>query len=246
MLRYYSWLPIELEPDYRDGFTCDKCENDFMTGPFFHQDSTGVDYCTECGAAEGLTPFRGLISSLMFNDTGELLRDAVTGHLVVLAYQLHSNPYGLYFSDGSNVVLQTTLSGSTASIHYIAPGGSRAHSRQLDSSAARDRFPWLSGPLFQLTFPVVIQLHDTAPSDALPAAEDLLLSGYDHTDTSFSLDLGGGWQQVFDSQDGVEMVAKDGHVVSIFRPHDTSQPVWRKDDAQRLFDEMTTLLKEEQ
>lgn len=249
MFRYYSWLPVELEPEYEEGFTCDKCGNDFLTAPFFHQDESGTDFCVRCGENEGITPFNGLISALLFNNTGEVLRDEKTGCFVVFAYQVHQDRFGLHFSDGSNVGVQAGPSYNVVSVDYQHPSlptsdGEGLQRKALDSRAWQERFPWLSGGLFSTVFTLVVQLHDSLPNDTLPAGDNVFVARYEHTSAFFSLELGGGWQQVFDSESGTEVVAKNGRVVTLFRPAGSDARAWEKADAQLLYGEMLAVLKD--
>ncbi|KAH9598403.1 hypothetical protein LSM04_006025 [Trypanosoma melophagium] len=136
--RYYEILPIDLEPEYKPGYTCDMCSKDFSKGPFFHCARSGRDLCIACGEKLSLNPFSALISKVMF--PGTVWKDLHKGPVVVLCYQIHFEFFGCHFSDGSNLLVSNR---DDIPSFFIESGSNFEKAVLLTKSDLLKRFPWV-------------------------------------------------------------------------------------------------------
>ncbi|KAG5510358.1 hypothetical protein JKF63_07687 [Porcisia hertigi] len=218
VLRHYRWLPLEFEPDYKDGYTCDHCHRDFLQAPLYHEETTGTDYCVECGAAAGYTPFSGLVASLLFSSGENILRDSDSNSIALFAYRVDSQNAGIYFANGANVALHLDMSGNIRDAIFYTVKESAVQSKvRISSSDLSHRFPWLSSGI-QTVFDVEIHLH-TLPSVPVPL-DDFCVVGYAASDKLIEIRLTDAYTQLFDVCRGREIVAKAEMPLCLFSAHE--------------------------
>lgn len=214
VLRYYRWLPLELEPDYREGFTCDHCHNDFLDAPLYHEEATGTDYCVECGEAAGYTVFSGLVGALLFSNDGRVLRDADSNAIVSFAYKVDTQTVGLFFVNNSTIMLRLQLNGTVReALSWTFRDGQIVSKLRLTSAEVHQRLPWLSEGLSSI-FDLEIMLH---PLPTLPTAmEDVCVTSFDATDEHIRIYCTEDYLQTFDLKQGREIVSKNTMAISAF------------------------------
>ncbi|KAG5485048.1 hypothetical protein LSCM1_07128 [Leishmania martiniquensis] len=214
VLRHYRWLPLELEPDYNDGYTCDHCHQDFLEAPFYHEEATGTDYCLNCGDAAGYTPFSGLVASLLFHSGNDVLRDTDSNAIALFAYRVDSQRAGVYFANTSNLVLHLDMNGSIRDAVYctVKEGCIESKLRVLPTDFSR-RFSWLNNGAFTL-FDVEVHLHVT-PLVPVPL-DDFCVVGFNATDDFIEIRLNDSYTQLLDVRSGREIVAKIEMPVCLF------------------------------
>lgn len=205
LFRYYSWLPLELEPEYLDGFSCDKCGKDFLSGPLYHQQASGTDYCIPCGESRLLSFSSGLICALLFTEGELTMRDMDTGSVALMGYRVSKCSYGIYFSDRCSLRFDLRRE-KVRNVLYVSKNETTSLSRW------EARFPWLSSRVLD-QFALASELHST-PDDSGEAGE-LYVVEVTTSHRFISLKLSGGWEQFLDSENGTEVVCKDGRVVAI-------------------------------
>ncbi|GET86594.1 hypothetical protein LtaPh_1016400 [Leishmania tarentolae] len=206
VLRLYRWLPLALEPDYKDGYTCDHCHQDFLDAPFYHEQSTGTDYCLECGSAAGYTPFSGLVASLLFSSQDNIIRDSDSSSIALFAYRVDSQNAGICFANGNNLVLHLQMNGKIRdAIFYSIKEGSIESKVRVSSTDLSRRFSWLSSGLFE-AFDVEVQLH-TLPVVPVPL-DDFCVVAYEATDDFIEIRLSEAYSQLLDVRGGKEIVAR--------------------------------------
>ncbi|CAD2222582.1 hypothetical protein AGDE_10272 [Angomonas deanei] len=215
-MRFFSWLPAAIEPEYADGFVCDKCGKECMKGALFHDDSTGTDYCLDCGDSDGLDTFCGLVSSLYFFSEEEPLRDVQTKGVALFCYRIDSVTLGIYFGDSSNVILlyDSPPAGGTG---FDKPARiSRVQSRKeerIPLSQAKNRFPWIF--TFSSRVGNEVVLHPSCKKNF--RFVDVIVEDFYADETIIGLTLSSEYMQIFDSSSGVEVVAKEDVAVAMFR-----------------------------
>ncbi|TPP46542.1 hypothetical protein CGC21_23245 [Leishmania donovani] len=196
VLRHYRWLPLELEPDYKDGYTCDHCHQEFLEAPFYHEEATGTDYCLECGNAAGYTPFSGLVASLLFSSQDNVLRDSDSNSIALFAYRVDSQSAGICFANGSNLVVHLQMNGNIRdAIFYTVKEGSIESKLRVSSTDLSRRFSWLSSGLLK-PFDVEVQLH-TLPVVPVPL-DDFCVLAYGATDDLIEIHLNEAYSQLLD------------------------------------------------
>ncbi|CBZ24444.1 hypothetical protein LMXM_10_1227 [Leishmania mexicana MHOM/GT/2001/U1103] len=219
VLRHYRWFPLELEPDYKDGYTCDHCHQDFLEAPFYHEEATGTDYCLECGNAAGYTPFSGLVASLLFSSQDNVLRDSDSNSIALFAYRVDSQNAGICFANGSNLVLHLQMNGNIRdAIFYTVKEGSIESKLRVSSTDLSRRFSWLGGGLLK-PFDVEVQLH-TLPVVPVPL-DDFCVLAYDATDDLIEIRLNEAYSQLLDVRGGKEIVTRAEMPVCAFSSHET-------------------------
>ncbi|CCW71346.1 unnamed protein product [Phytomonas sp. Hart1] len=212
MFRYHIKIPVELEPEYSEGFTCDHCGKEVMKGPFYHQEKNGTDFCISCGDKQGLTPFNGLIASLFFTDDEKLLSDYKTHSFVLFGFKIDSSTYGFFFDDNSNLIFRITEDGSLYGFLHIANDNGTIMKTSLDNNTSKSRYPWADLGVTRL-LPVEVVLHQS-PQETIPFGE-LFISGFSATEKGFSLNLGDGWEQFFNIDQGTETVRKYDYTIMV-------------------------------
>ncbi|KAL7698914.1 hypothetical protein N2W54_003676 [Lotmaria passim] len=214
VLRFYKWLPLDLEPDYKDGYTCDHCHREFLDAPFYHEESTGTDYCVRCGEAAGYTPYTGLVGSLLFSSSGAILRDAESNAIVSFAYRIDTQTAGIFFINNNSIVLRLQMSGSVRdAMSFIIRDGQIESKLRLTAAEVNRRLPWLSSGL-PFVFDVEIHLH-TLPS--VPASlDDICVVSHAATDELICIHHIDNYAQTFDVNRGREVVSKCGAPVCSF------------------------------
>ncbi|KAG5506355.1 hypothetical protein JIQ42_07973 [Leishmania sp. Namibia] len=206
VLRHYRWLPLELEPDYNDGYTCDHCHRDFLEAPFYHEEATGTDYCLDCGNAAGYTPFSGLIASLLFSSGNEVLRDSDSNAIALFAYRVDSQSAGIFFANTDNLILRLDMSGNIRdAVYYTVKDGSIESKLRVVSTDLSRRFSWLNTGI-STAFDVELHLH-MVPLVPIPL-DDFCVIGYYATDELIEIRLNEAYTQLLDVRRGREIVAK--------------------------------------
>lgn len=215
VLRYYSWLPLELEPDYKDGYTCDRCHKDFLDAPFYHEETSGTDYCVPCGSSTGHSPFSSLVSSLFFSSAEAVLQDFINGTIALFSFRIDDRTCGIMFSNNANLILQLTSNSKIERGILCEFNGNTIGSKvMLTAAQCFERFPWLSSGVFT-TFDFETKLHSCPPvTNILP---DITIVSFDVSGMLISLMLNDGYCQVFDIERGIEIVVKDYSMVAIFQ-----------------------------
>lgn len=214
VLRYYKWLPLELEPDYMDGYTCDHCHRDFLEAPFYHEEATGTDYCVQCGADAGYTPFSGLVASLLFSSRDEALRDADSNAIALFAYKLDAQTVGIYFANASNVLVHLQMTGAVRDAIVCTFEDSTLASRlRISAADVARRFPWLGAGIAAI-FDLEIRLHGL-PTVPVPM-DDVCVLAYDADDDHIEIRLTDSFSQLLDVRAGRELVVKSGTVTCAF------------------------------
>ncbi|CCW63547.1 unnamed protein product [Phytomonas sp. EM1] len=203
-------LPVELEPEYSEGFTCDSCGEEVMKGPFYHQEQSGTDFCISCGNEKGLTPFNGLIASLFFAENETLLLDSETHSVALFGFKIDSSTYGFFFDDKSNLIFRTALDGSLSEVLYITNNSDTIVKTSLGIQAWKSRYSWVDLDITH-NLPIETMLHPS-PQETTPFG-DLFISDFSATENSFSLTLGDGWEQSFNVGGGTEIVRNHNHTV---------------------------------
>ncbi|KPA76082.1 hypothetical protein ABB37_08209 [Leptomonas pyrrhocoris] len=214
VLRFYRWLPLELEPDYKDGYTCDHCHKEFLDAPFYHEESTGTDYCVSCGAAAGYTPYTGLVGSLLFSSGEAVLRDSESNAVISFAYKMDAQTVGVFFVNNVNIVLHLQMNGSIrdALIYTVEEGQINTKSR-LTAAEVNRRLPWLSTGS-SLIFDIEIKLH-SLPSVPVPL-DDVSLISYSVNEEYICIRHLDDYAQTFEVDHGREIVSKATMPICVF------------------------------
>ncbi|CAJ1018421.1 hypothetical protein Q4I32_001706 [Leishmania shawi] len=221
VLRHHSWLPLELEPDYKDGYTCDHCHQDFLEAPFYHEEATGTDYCLKCGDAAGYTPFSGLVASLLFSSQDNVLRDSDSNAIALFAYRVDLQSAGICFGNGANLVLHLQMNGTVRdAIFYTIKEGSIESKLRVSLTELSRRFFWLRSGILTV-FDVEIHLH-TLPVVPVPL-DDFCVVAYDVTDNFIQIRLNESYAQLLDVRSGKEVVAKAEMPVCAFFAHSVDE-----------------------
>jgi hypothetical protein len=159
-LRYFEQLPVVAEPQYRDGYTCDVCKQDFFTGPFFHSVQTGEDRCISCSIGTGLYDgpvgfWKEIYTPLHLKTTQPYaVVDVVDGKVdvtvPVFAYRSASNLLGIFFSNSTCLVAEM---GEISIVRGWVRKGTDVGVEVLDGSDLVERYPLLTlwGDLHQLS-----------------------------------------------------------------------------------------------
>ncbi|EAN88288.1 kinetoplastid kinetochore protein 20 [Trypanosoma cruzi] len=137
LFRYYEILPLDFEPEYKLGYTCDMCSKDFSKTPFFHCAQTGRDLCMACGENLALNQFSALICRMMAPNI--LWKDSQKDIIVVFCYQIQFEYFGCHFSDGSNLLIACE---DELPSFYIEVGISLEKATTLRKAELLMRFPW--------------------------------------------------------------------------------------------------------
>lgn len=206
MFFYYAWLPSQAEPDYSEGFTCDSCGVEAASGPLFHSSELSKDFCIPCGISRGMHEHQYLACSLLF--TSADFADAHDGAVVQLGYKISSTQFGVLFGNGRNLVFHREKSGILLCTDSSV--------EEIDNDQAIRRFPWLynTTSLSRLCFDREITLSLSPPR----ASHDqvVALVAVTACSTVFKIEWSNGIEQLFESQSGVEMVLKNGVIISYF------------------------------
>lgn len=206
VLRFYRWLPLELEPDYKDGYTCDHCHKEFLDAPFYHEEATGTDYCISCAEAAGHSPHSGLVGSLLFSSGDSLLRDSETNALVSFAYKLDAQTAGIFFVDNSSIVLRLQLNGAIRdALSYVVHNGQIESKLRLKVTEVLRRLPWLTVNISKV-FDVEFKLHNL-PTIPTPL-DDVCLVSFAVNDEYICVRHTENYAQTFDVAQGREIVSK--------------------------------------
>lgn len=209
-MHFYMWLPVELEPEYGEGFVCDQCGKEFTEGPFYHAEETGVDYCLECGNKQNLSIFNGIVSSLLFFDDNMLLKDNDTeGAVVVFGYKLNAVVTNFFFTNGMSV--QIAKKGAKDIEIALFNPKSQQSQPIVDIT---ERFPWAT--TFDQHIDREVVLHAT-PSSFTDGDSRIFLCDYEISDAQIVLSFNNGVRQVLNHDEGIETVLRQRHLVSLFR-----------------------------
>ncbi|KAK7194580.1 hypothetical protein NESM_000376200 [Novymonas esmeraldas] len=207
VLRYHSWLPLEAEPEYVDGYTCDHCHRDFLEAPFYHEATTGTDYCVECGGAVGYTALSGLVASLHFSSREDVLRDADTNSVALFAYRADVQTTGIVFANGANLVLCLQLCGGIRdALVYAVKDGKVESKLRISSADVARRFPWLAREPWDV-FDVEVHLH-ALPTVPVPL-DDFCIVAYEASDDLIQLRLADSCMQLLNVRRGTEYVVDE-------------------------------------
>lgn len=208
MLLYYSYVPVELEPEYASGFCCDMCGSELFQGPLFHSKSSKRDLCVECGNSSGLSVFQGMVAALFFPSKTDHLFDEELSSIALFAFQASTSYYGVFFSCGSNLLF-TMEDASWTFVLYDKPNKKVFN---LVSSAARERFSWLLQD-FRVYFDKEIRFH------AAPLVKNnipLVIKAFHSSSSKIVLELSNSITQVLLCSNGAECTGDNGHLVSYF------------------------------
>jgi hypothetical protein len=218
VLRFYKWLPLETEPDYKDGYTCDHCHKEFTDAPFYHEESTGTDYCVECGEAAGYTPYTGLVGSLLFSSGDAILRDSESNAIVSFAYKVDTKTVGVFFVNNSSIVFRLQTDGSIRdALSYVIREGQVDSKLRLAPAEVKRRLPWLSEGL-STVFDIEIHLHPLP--DVPTSLEDVCLVSYSSGEEYISVRYTDDYAQTFEVFHGREIVSKAGMPICSFLAED--------------------------
>ncbi|KPI86936.1 hypothetical protein ABL78_3982 [Leptomonas seymouri] len=214
VLRFYRWLPLELEPDYKDGYTCDHCHEEFLDAPFYHEESTGTDYCVACGEAAGYTSYTGLVGTLLFSSGDAILRDSETNAVMSFAYKGDTQTVGIFFVNNSSIVLRLQMNGSIRdALSYTIKDGQINSKLRLTAAEVNRRLPWLSTGL-SLVFDIEIKLH-SLPSVPI-SWDDVFLASYSANEEYICIRHTDDYAQTFDVNQGREVISKAGMPICTF------------------------------
>lgn len=209
MLLYYSWLPIELEREYFNGFYCDDCGSEFFKGPLYHNESSKRDLCINCGTTAGYSVFQGMIAALFFPSEESCIFDEELSSVPMFVFQLSSASYGVLFSCGSNLLF--TFDGSPGSfVLHEKEGGRKIN---LAKDLATQRFSWLRKD-FRITFNREVRFH---PAPSLPNNEHLLIERFTCFKNKIVLELSSNIRQLLFCELGAECILYKDHIISYFR-----------------------------
>ncbi|KEG06976.1 hypothetical protein DQ04_11411010 [Trypanosoma grayi] len=204
--RYYEVLPLDLEPDYKLGYTCDMCSKDFSKAPFFHCARSGRDLCMSCGEKMGLSPYSALINRVMIPDL--VWRDAQKETVVVLCYQIHFETLGCHFSDGSNLLIPQR---DDLPSYFIDSGSSFENSTLLAKNDLQRRFPWIKEALKKINLDGV-SFHPMSTSS--DRSRSCFLKSFRQDGVFIEFRLSDGFCEVLHCSEGVDLVIKDALIVS--------------------------------
>lgn len=208
MLLYYSWLPVEREPEYCNGFYCDKCGSENTEGPLFHCKLSKRDLCVECGRLSGFSVFQGLVAALFFPSKSNCLFDEELSSLPLFVFQTSVCSYGVFFSCGSNLLF--TVDGASSSfILYEKP---REKFVNLEMNLVAQRFSWLLRG-FRATFDCEVRFHPAPPiSNDAP----LLIDNFYSSSDKVKIMLKNETSQVLLCDNGVECIFNGSNLISFF------------------------------
>lgn len=156
MFLYYCWLPVEREPEYANGFYCDKCGSENIEGPLFHSKRLKRDLCVECGILTGFSVFQGLIAALFFPSKFNCLFDEELSSLPLFVFQTSVSSFGVFFSCGSNLLFTVGVAVSSVMLYEKR----REEFFILDKNVVAQRFSWLLKD-FRAIFDCEIRFHPT-------------------------------------------------------------------------------------
>ncbi|EPY28494.1 hypothetical protein STCU_05086 [Strigomonas culicis] len=208
-MHFYMWLPVELEPEYREGFVCDACSREFLEGPFYHAEETGVDYCSECGSKSGFSVFLGTVASIIFLKDDTVLKDNDTNAVVAFAYKTNRATTYFFFTNGSSAQVVRRGKKEIKVLLFAS------NTQQIQViSQIEEKFPWMR--TFEEHIEREIRLHDVPP--LLPNEENrIFLNDYEITKEQITLSFNNGFRQVLDYKEGIEILFRQQHVVSLFK-----------------------------
>ncbi|KAG8342494.1 hypothetical protein ERJ75_001328900 [Trypanosoma vivax] len=202
--RYFTTLPVHLEPDYKHGYTCDSCSGEFEDGPFFHCSNSGRDMCVDCGAKIGLCPFSALVSKVATPPA--VWKNAHKGTVVLLCYQIHSSYYGCYFSDGSNLLICFEEGPS----YFIETNSTIENAIELQKCDLQQKFPWSKEAVEALEGSGA-RFHPT--SACKDRSRLCFLTSYRVDGLLIELRISDGYCELIHCTDGVILVLKETDVV---------------------------------
>ncbi|RNF02935.1 hypothetical protein TraAM80_06084 [Trypanosoma rangeli] len=206
IFRYYEILPLDLEPEYKMGYTCDMCSKDFLKTPFFHCARSGRDLCMSCGEKLSLTPFSSLIGRIMVPNF--IWKDSQKEIIVVLCYQIQFEYFGCYFSDGSNLLIAYE---DAFPSFYIEYGCSIENAISLPKVELLRRFSWVKNAV-KIWEDGCVCFHDVAriPDRFRPC----FLTSFRQDGLFIEFCLSDGFSEIVHSGEGVVVVVKGTCVIS--------------------------------
>ena len=120
-MTYFEALPVNEEPEYAAGFTCDVCGVEYSIGPFYHNSKKGRDACLRCAVECGVHYLPGAICSVLL-PTPEASSPSSkrTGPLLFCVLQFSTDSFAAILGDGTSVTVFRTAS-TTSKQHHLLP-----------------------------------------------------------------------------------------------------------------------------